>query len=84
MLFIFDPNCGGYLCHSTRGVFNKIMFPQLIDSLIDNMYKRTARHGHCRVKRIYQPNNPKYWSRFHPVVSHVNESKYVRDRDGIS
>ncbi|MEX0446915.1 hypothetical protein [Xenorhabdus sp. SGI246] len=60
-LFIFDPNCGGYLCHSICGAFNKIMLPQLIDSLIDNMYKRTATHGHCRVKCIHQPRDPKYY-----------------------
>ncbi|QTL38532.1 hypothetical protein ACNFJN_12455 [Xenorhabdus budapestensis] len=60
-LFIFDPNCGGYLCYSICGAFNKEMFPHLIDSLIDNMYRRTTRNGHSRIKYIHKPNNIRHY-----------------------
>ncbi|WP_045970163.1 hypothetical protein [Xenorhabdus doucetiae] len=60
-LFIFEPNCGGLLYHSICGALNKEMFPQLVDSLIDNMYRRASRDGHSRIKEIHRPNNLRHY-----------------------
>ncbi|MDC9596434.1 hypothetical protein [Xenorhabdus anantnagensis] len=60
-LFIFEPNCGGVLYHAGCGSFNKEMLPQLIDSLIDSMYRKTARNGHSRIKYIHRPDNSRHY-----------------------
>ncbi|MDE9545474.1 hypothetical protein KKI93_22905 [Xenorhabdus bovienii] len=60
-LFIFEPNCGGYLYYAKRGKFNQNMFPQLIDILLDDMYRRTDRNGGSRIRDIHQPNHRRHY-----------------------